>query len=69
MTKKELDVILKQNDEELVFEDGYSISTWVGASYCLYTPDQHFGQGTVCDFKAAVQFYNEHKEENTMGGS
>lgn len=60
MTKRELNEMLSQNGGEIVFEDGYSIAAFTGSYYCTYSPDQHVGQGIVCNFEKAVKFYFEH---------
>ena len=70
MTKEELFEIIDENDGELVFEDGCAMTDWSGGRFCLYLQNQQFGEGKVCDFKEALEFYKNHtlQEDNTMGG-
>lgn len=63
MTKKELDLMIEENDGELNFDDGYALTDYSGGRYCMYAPDEEFGEGTICSFKEAVKFYNDHKGE------
>lgn len=60
MTREELFEIIDENDGELVFDDGYAITDWSGGRFCLYNPDQQFGEGTVCGFEEALEFYRNH---------
>lgn len=70
MTREELFEIIDANDGELVFEDGYAMTDWSGGGFCLYLPDQQFGEGKTCGFEEALEFYKNHVErkDNTMGG-
>lgn len=60
MTRKEFDLLLDKNDGELDFEDGFVLTDYSGARYCMYAPDQGFGEGTICGFSEALKFYNTH---------
>lgn len=62
MTENKLISLIEENDGELVFSDGFVLTDWTGGQFCQYTPDQGFGEGTVCNYEAAEQFYFEHKE-------
>lgn len=46
MNRTTLDFIL-ETQEELHFPDGYAMTDWSGHKYCLYQPNQEFGQGKV----------------------
>lgn len=61
MPRKELDLLIEKNDGELDFEDGYALTDYSGGRYCMYAPDQGFGEGTICGFNEALKFYNAHK--------
>lgn len=61
MTRKELDLLLDENDGELDFEDGFALTDYSGGRYCMYVPSQVFGEGTICEFEEALKFYNTHK--------
>lgn len=66
MTEKELDLMIEENDGELNFDDGYALTDYSGGRYCMYAPGEEFGEGTICSFKEAVKFYNDHKGECNM---
>lgn len=63
ITEKELDLMLEENDGVLEFADGYALTDYSGGRYCMYAPDEKFGEGTTCGFEKAVEFYNNHKGE------
>lgn len=64
MTREDLFRIIEEHNGELIFEDGYAMTDWSGARFCLYNPDQGFGEGHICGFTDALQFYQLHSKEN-----
>lgn len=63
MTREDLFSIIEEHNGELIFEDGYAMTDWSGARFCLYSPDQGFGEGHICGFTDALQFYQLHSKE------
>ena len=59
MNRTTLDFIL-ETQEELNFPDGFAMTDWSGHQYCLYAPGEVFGQGKVCGWEEAVDFYQKH---------
>lgn len=60
MTEEELDAILEEHDYEILFPDGAGLTDWSGGRYCVYMPGQQFGEGHICRFEDARDFYLAH---------
>lgn len=60
ITEKELDLLIEENDGVLEFDDGFALTDYSGGRYCMYAPGECFGEGEVCGFEKASDFYKIH---------
>lgn len=59
---EQIDSLLDE-DGEIVFEDGCTLTDWSGGRYCFYEDGQSFGEGKICDSEEAIVLYNEHNKK------